>query len=374
LKWAPDVIHCNDWQTGLIPLYIKDNYSLPTGHADLYKIFKKTSTLFTIHNIGYQGKFSKATLNKADIKPDYFYPGGPVEFYDDISFMKTGISFADIINTVSKTYANEILTPEYGAGMEGVLLTRRNDLYGILNGVDYTIWNPEFDNHIPYRYSINDLSGKLKNKQYLLKQLRLPFNETIPVIGIVSRMAVQKGFDLFEEASPDLMELNAQWVVLGSGEDRYEDMFSALAYSYPEKIYVYIGFNNELSHLIEAAADMFLMPSHYEPCGLNQLFSLKYGTVPIVRKTGGLADTIRDWHELFNNGEDTGTGFSFNNYAGYSLLSTIQRAINTFADRETWRKIQINGMSKNYSWENSALEYIELYKKAIAKRKMDEEK
>jgi starch synthase len=283
--------------------------------------------------------------------------------------MKAGILFSEIISTVSKTYANEIITPEYGAGMNNVLLTRKNDLYGIINGVDYSIWNPETDKLIPFRYSSNYLTGKLKNKKFLLEHANLPFDENVPLIGIVSRMVTQKGFDIFADALGNLVNLPAQWAILGSGEDRFEDLFLNMAHHLPGKVFSYIGYNNELAHLIEAASDMLLMPSRYEPCGLNQIYSLKYGTVPIVRKTGGLADTVQDWHEYLSTGEETGTGFSFNDYSSHALYSTVERAIRTFYDKETWRKIQRNGMAKDYSWDKSAKEYIELYKKAIEKRR-----
>ncbi len=362
LKWTPDVIHCNDWQTGLVPLFIKDNYNWD-------RMFDKTATLFTIHNIGYQGRFSKATLLNAEIRGSLFYPGGPVEFEDAVSFMKTGIVFSDMINTVSKTYAHEILTPEYGAGLHNVLSTRKNDLYGILNGVDYDTWNPETDKHLSLKYSKDNLLGKFKNKKFLLEHFGIPFNENIPLIGIVSRMVNQKGFDIFAGALQDLMQLDAQWVILGSGEDRYEEMFRHIARVLPHKVGTYIGFNNELSHLIEAAADMFLMPSRYEPCGLNQIYSMKYGTVPIVRKTGGLADTVQDWDEMSYYSLDIGNGFSFNDYTSYALFLTVQRAVNAFHHKESWKKIVQNGMNRDYSWQNSAKEYIVLYEKAVKKRK-----
>ncbi len=360
LGWPPDILHCNDWQTGLIPLLIKDNYKD-------YKTFNNTAALFTIHNIGYQGIFPKKTLLNADIDSKYFSPGGPVEYYDNISFMKTGIYFSDIINTVSNTYAREILTPEYGAGLEGVLRNRKKDIYGILNGIDYSIWDPEQDHLIPFHYTADDFSGKLNNKKFLLEHLNLPFKEKIPLVGIVSRMVSQKGFDIFSDVIKDLMKLNVQWVILGNGQPEYEDLFQTLAATFPKKISVYIGFNNELSHLIEAGSDIFLMPSHYEPCGLNQMYSLRYGTVPVVRKTGGLADTVRDWDELKSHGNETGTGFSFSKYDGKELLDAFQRAIKTFENQMAWRKIQVNGMQIDYSWEHSAKEYLSLYRKAIKK-------
>jgi starch synthase len=362
MKWKPDVIHCNDWQTGLIPLFVKDNYSWD-------RMFDHTATLFTIHNIGYQGRFSKSTLLSAEIRGDLFYPGGPVEYEDSVSFMKAGINFSDVINTVSKTYAHEILTLEYGAGLNDVLAARKNDLYGILNGVDYETWDPKNDKHLPFKYSKNNLLGKYKNKKFLLEHFGIPYRENVPLIGIISRMVNQKGFDIFAGAMRDLMQLDAQWVILGSGEDRYEEMFRSISHSLSSKVATYIGFNNELSHLIEAASDMFLMPSRYEPCGLNQIYSMKYGTVPIVRKTGGLADTVQDWYEMNHNGYDTGNGFSFNDYTSYALFLSVQRAVNTFHRKDAWKKIQLNGMNRDYSWKNSAKEYKALYEKAITKRR-----
>ncbi len=361
MQWVPDVIHCNDWQTGLIPLMIKDNYSWD-------KFFNAVGTLFTIHNIGYQGRFSKSVLLSAEIHGDYFYPGGPVEHGGGISFIKAGITFSDIINTVSNTYAHEILTSEYGAGLENILFKRKEDLFGILNGVDYNIWNPETDKHLPYQYSINNLDGKRLNKKFLLEHFNLSFDEKIPLIGIVSRMVAQKGFDVFASAINQLMNLKAQWVILGSGEDRFENLFRQLSNKLPEKVGAYIGYNNELSHLIEAGSDMFLMPSKYEPCGLNQIYSLKYGTVPVVRKTGGLADTVQDWDEMSHYGFDTGTGFSFNDPTGYALFKTVERAVNCFKNKKAWDKIRKNGMKKDYSWKNSAEKYMELYKLAKESR------
>jgi len=360
LKWAPDVIHCNDWQTGLMPLFIKDNYNWD-------KLFEHTALLYTIHNIGYQGRFSTEALYSAEIRDEFYYPGGPVEYHDSVSFMKAGIYFSDIINTVSNTYAHEILTPEYGAGMENILSQRKNDLYGILNGIDYSTWNPEKDTHIPFNYNFQIIERKTGNKKFLLEHLNLAFDENIPLIGIVSRMVSQKGYDIFTAAVGELMNLPAQWVILGSGEDEYEKFCRSLANSLPHKVASYIGFNNELSHLIEAGADIFLMPSLYEPCGLNQMYSLRYGTVPVVRKTGGLADTVIDWYESKLNGSYNGNGFSFYEYSGKALANTVKKAVELFADKSVWRKLQQNGMNIDFSWEHSAKQYIELYRKAIEK-------
>jgi len=360
MGWAPDLIHCNDWQTSLIPLFIKDNYRWD-------RLFDKTATLLTIHNIGYQGRFSQETLSKAEINGKYFYPGGPIELGGGVNFLKAGIHFADKINTVSPTYANELLTAEYGAGLDNSLWQRKNDFSGILNGVDYSIWNPETDKHIPFHYSINDMLGKPKNKEFLLKHFKISYDPNIPLIGIISRMVVQKGFDIIAEALNELMNLEAQWIILGSGESKYENMFNALANNYPGKVGVYIGYNNELAHLIEAGADIFLMPSHYEPCGLNQIYSLKYGTVPVVRKTGGLADTVQDWNEYNAYGMSNGNGFSFYEYSGQALLQSVNRAINDFHNKPVWQKIQYNGMIKDYSWHHSAEEYNNLYNQTYRK-------
>ncbi len=360
LKWKPDIVHLNDWQTGLIPLLIKDNYSWD-------KIFNKTATVFTIHNIGYQGSFPKETLYKAEINPRFFESPGQVEHEGKLNFLKAGISFTDIITTVSETYARELLLPEYSFGMHHVLNYRSEDFYGILNGIDYNIWNPETDKHIPHNYSIKDLSGKLENKKELLKHFDLAFDENIPVIAVISRLAVQKGFDILLSSMEYLMSLNFQLVLLGSGEYEYESAFNALANKYSHKFGIYVGYNNDLSHLIEAGADMFLMPSHYEPCGLNQIYSLKYGTVPIVRKTGGLADTVKDWDEMSALGKNTGNGYSFTDYNGYALTNAVERSIRDFHNKPVWKKIQTNGMREDFSWRRSAEKYISLYKKASRK-------
>lgn len=361
LKWKPDIIHCNDWQTGLIPLFIKDNYSWD-------KLFKRTATIFTIHNIGYQGIFGIETLDKAEIRKEYFYNFGEVEHAGNVNFMKAGISFADMINTVSETYASELMTKEYSHGLDYILQYRSHDFVGILNGVDYETWNPETDKLIKQNYNFNSIEKKIENKKELLNQFGMPFSKNKPLIGIISRLAIQKGFDLIANSLDYLSKLNCQWIILGAGEKYYEEMFQSFAYYHPEKAACYIGYNNELAHQIEAGADMFLMPSHYEPCGLNQIYSLKYGTVPIVRKTGGLADTVQDWDELKSFGVESGDGFSFVNYDGFGLTNAVERAIYYFYDKSTWNKIIKNGMTKDFSWEKSALKYIDLYNKALQKK------
>jgi len=362
LKWQPDVIHCNDWQTGLIPLYIKDNYNWD-------RFFHRTATVMSIHNVGYQGRFPPSTVGKAEVRLELFYPNSSIEVWKSFCFLKTGLMYADVINTVSKTYAQEITTSEYGAGLEGVLRYRINDFFGIVNGVDYSIWNPTVDKFLPFRYSEDAIESKTDNKKYLLGASHLPYKENVPLIGIISRLVAQKGFDLFEKAAHKLMQLPAQWVILGTGANHIENLFRSLAFTYPDKVSITLDFNDKLSHLIEAGSDIFLMPSQYEPCGLNQIYSLKYGTVPIVRATGGLADTVQDWREYFKKGLETGTGFSFADYTPEALYSTVKRAVETYTnDKNTWRKIMLNGMEKDYSWNVSALQYIELYKKALFNR------
>ncbi len=362
IQWKPDLFHCNDWQTGIMPLLVKDNYSWDQA-------FNNTAFLFTIHNIAYQGKFKKTVLQKAEINEKHFYPCGPVEYYNQFSFLKTGIAFSEIVNTVSETYAKELLQPQYGEGMHNVLLEKKDDFCGILNGIDYDIWDPETDKLIPYNYSSNDLSGKLKNKKFLHNQFNLEYKDNVPLIGIIARLAHQKGFDIISDAMPGLVRLNAQWIVLGSGENKYEEMLQNASTAHPDKFSIHFDFNDKLSHLIEAASDIFLMPSHYEPCGLNQIYSLKYGTVPVVRKTGGLADTVEDWNECKAKGLDTGTGFSFNDYTGFAMEHSIKRAVGLFQDKPAWEKIQRNGMAKDFSWNKSAEKYFLLYLKAIQKRK-----
>ncbi len=361
LKWTPDIIHCNDWQTGLIPVLLKENYAWD-------KMFDKTATVLSIHNVAYQGIFPKNAFAKAEIKQEHFMPGGLGEFFGNINFLKTGILASDVINTVSETYKLELKTPEFGCGLEQFLVSRENDFYGILNGIDYDVWNPKTDRLIPHNYSPAGMGGKIKNKKYLAGRLNLPFDENVPLIGIISRLVDQKGFDLAAYGINQLMELNAQWVILGSGDEKYESLFYDLAKKYPSKVSTYLGYNNELSHLIEAGADIFLMPSRFEPCGLNQLYSLKYGTVPVVRKTGGLADTILDWNESLAAGSETGTGFSFNEYSSMNMADALKRALDAFKNKSVWNKIQKNGMKQNFSWGRSAEKYSDLYKKALLKR------
>jgi starch synthase len=296
--------------------------------------------------------------------PGYLFENNGILAHEgDANFLKAGIIYADIVTTVSETYAKELLTFEMSAGMDSYLWKRYNDFYGIVNGVDYKIWNPEIDERLPFHYTVEDLTGKLENKKVLLNKFEIKFDEHSPLIGIISRLVSQKGFDIIADALTELLSLNVQLIVLGSGEDKYEEMFKTTAHYHPHKVGVYTGYNEDLAHLIEAGSDIFLMPSQYEPCGLNQIYSLKYGTVPVVRKTGGLADTVQDWNEYNEYGQDIGNGFSFFEYSAKTLLQAVERAINDFHNKSVWKKIQRNGMMKDYSWKHSAEKYIEVYKK-----------
>ncbi|NIP43411.1 MAG: glycogen synthase GlgA [candidate division Zixibacteria bacterium] len=361
IDFRPDIIHANDWQSGMIPGYIATIYS-----DDPY--FKNSRTVFTIHNIGYQGHFSKKTFDKLGLAGTYYSPGSPFEYWDHVNFLKIGITTSDLTTTVSETYAREIQSGnEMGFGMEGILFYRRNDLFGVLNGVDYDVWSPQNDELIPFNYSVKDTSGKELNKKALLDEAGLRSNgKRIPLIGAISRLADQKGFDLIEKIANRLFSLDIAFVLLGTGNDNYHILFKEMEKIYPERVRAFLKFDNRLAHLIEAGADMFLMPSRYEPCGLNQMYSLKYGTVPIVRKTGGLADTIKD----FSMYPLEGNGFVFEEYEAERLLDAIQRAILIYKDRATWEKIMKRGMTADLSWDSSAKKYIRIYEKALEKEKV----
>jgi len=342
-----DIFHCHDWQSGLVPAYLRTSFATdPT--------FIGCKTLFTIHNLGYQGLFPPSALAEAALDPSVYRPDG-MEFFGRISYIKGGIAFADALGTVSPTYAREIQTPEYGFGLDGALRARAGVLTGILNGVDYREWDPETDPLIPAHYSADNIGGKRVCKEHLLREFGLP-GEAIdrPLLGIVSRFTRQKGADLLAEMASRMVAENAYLVALGTGDPEYEAFFRGLMAEYPERIAVRIGFDNPLAHRIEAGADIFLMPSYYEPSGLNQMYSLRYGTVPVVRATGGLDDTIED-----------GTGFKFAEYSGVALLGAVQAAIRAFADPEGWRQIMRRGMKKDFSWNVSAAAYAALYRRLL---------
>ena len=354
-----DVLHCNDWQTGLVPAYVKTLYAKTRGLAGI-------RTLFTVHNLAYQGVFWHWDMKLTGLDWDLFN-WRQLEFYGKLNFMKAGLIFGDVLNTVSRRYAEEIQTEEFGSGLEGVLQERAGDLYGVVNGVDYTIWNPEHDPLIPATYSAADTSGKAACKKTLLEAQNLPEREGVPLVGIISRLAAQKGFDILELALDDIMKLDLQIVVLGTGERKYHDLLQAAAKRHPGKIAVNLAFDNKLAHQIEAGCDMLLMPSHYEPCGLNQLYSLRYGTVPIVRATGGLADTVVNCHfETLANG--TATGFVFRRYGPAELLDAIRHALDVYQRAEGWAKLVRTGMEQDWSWSRSASEYAQLYEKAMARK------
>jgi starch synthase len=351
--WPADVIHCHDWQTALVPVLLRSLYA-----AD--PLVKDIPVIFTIHNLGYQGQFPAAVLDRAGIPPEVYNPAG-LEYYGDVNLLKGGLVYSDYLTTVSKKYADEIQTPEFGFGLDGVVRSRRDHVVGILNGVDYSVWNPEKDKLIAATYSAKDLTGKHACKKELLEIFGLaPEHETRPVLGIVSRFADQKGFDLIAAIAQELMLEDVILTVLGTGERRYEELFETLANEFPGRVGLRIAYDNELAHKIEAGADMFLMPSRYEPCGLNQIYSLKYGTVPIVRATGGLDDTV----ESFDVQHGTGTGFKFEPYTGAALLDAVRQALHHFTDERIWKRIQLNGMSKDFSWKRPATEYAKLYKTA----------
>ena len=348
--WLPDILHCHDWQSALVPVYLKTLYSEDPA-------LRNVATVFTIHNLGFQGLFPRTTLESIGLPATLFTPQG-MEFYGKVSYLKGGLVFADSLTTVSRKYAQEIQTPEYGAGMEGVIHDRADRLTGILNGVDYSAWSPETDTYIAVNYTARNPGGKRVCKKDLLETFRMPAeNLSRPLIGIVSRFADQKGFDLIAEVADELLQENLAITALGTGEPKYEKLFLSLAERFPNQVGVRIAYDNAIAHKIEAGADMFLMPSLYEPCGLNQIYSLRYGTVPVVRATGGLDDTI----EAFDPATGHGTGFKFQPYKGQALLECVREALKTFQDPRAWRIVQANGMAKDYSWKASAVEYVRLY-------------
>ena len=355
--WMPDVIHCHDWQTALIPVLVR------TAYGD-DPVANKLPVVFTIHNIGYHGVFPKEAMERAGIPAGLFHPGG-IEFFGSVNFLKGGLIYSDYLTTVSRKYAQEIQTPEFGFGLEGVIRSRGGRLVGILNGVDYSAWSPDKDALIPVKYSAKNLAGKRACKEALLEEMELlKDNLNRPVLGIISRFADQKGFDLIAQIAQELMQEDMLLAVLGTGDRRYEELFRALASDFPGRVGVKVAYDNRVAHLVEAGSDMFLMPSRYEPCGLNQIYSLRYGTVPIVRATGGLDDTI----ETFDLEHGTGTGFKFVEYTGAALLYAIRQALQSYSNEGIWKRIQLNGMAKDFSWNISAAEYAKLYEAAKAAR------
>jgi starch synthase len=357
IGFKPDVIHCNDWQTGLIPVYLKTLYN-----DDPF--FQKTATVLTIHNIAYQGIFPKETLNLAGLEWKEFTPE-KLEYYGQVNFLKGGLVYADVLNTVSVTYSKEIQSsPEFGYGLEGVLAHRSQNLYGILNGIDYSEWNPVKDDLIAVNYSLQEIDKKMECKRVLLEENNLPVNLNQPFVGMVSRLAHQKGLDIVAEAIDEIMDLDLYFILLGTGEEEYHRLFSQIGRKHSRKATIHITFDNRLAHRIYAGCDMFLMPSRYEPCGLGQLISLAYGTAPIVNPTGGLADTI----EEFEPETGKGNGFLLSEYSASALVSALERAISIYRWKEAWRRLIKNMMEANFSWAASTEKYLKLYQRAIDKK------
>ena len=352
LDFKPDVIHCHDWQTGLIPVYLKERFH----GGDFYRNMK---SVITIHNLKFQGKWDVKTVQSITGLPEYYFTSDKLEAYKDANLLKGGIVFADAVTTVSDTYAEEIKTPFYGEGLDGLLRARSHDLRGIVNGIDYGEFNPETDKNIVKAYNaVNFRKEKVKNKRALQEELGLRVDDKKMMIGLVSRLTDQKGLDLIAYVMDELCQDDIQFVVLGTGEERYENMFRHFDWKYGDKVSANIYYSDALSHKIYAACDAYLMPSLFEPCGLSQLIALRYGTVPIVRETGGLKDTVQPYNEY----ESTGTGFSFTNYNAHEMLNTIRYAEHIYYDRKReWNKIVDRAMATDYSWKVSAGKYQEMY-------------
>lgn len=353
LEISPDVIHCNDFHSGLIPVYVAEA-------KETNSHFKNTGTVFSVHNLAYQGLFEPDFLEKAGFDPEIFQPMSPFEFWGRVNVMKMALMFSGIVSTVSRSYAKEITTTdEYGYGLEGVLRYRGGDLVGILNGIDPAVWDPATDDLIPANFTRDDLSGKDRNKAALLEQFGLPAGDE-PVVGIVSRLVDQKGFDILSEALEDILGMGMKIVILGTGQQKYHDLYTELSSKYPDNLGVRLEFNNSLAHLVEAGSDYFLMPSRYEPCGLNQMYSFRYGTMPVVRATGGLKDTVSD---LDCNGT-MGNGFTFADYTPEALFEALRKAAAFFTNGETVEKVRKRIMEEDHSWTRSAKEYLKMYSKA----------
>ena len=357
LGWRPDVIHCNDWHTAIVPNWLKTIYQ-----DDPF--FRETATVYTIHNLAYQGIFGYRVLEIAGVD-EYGFLAHPdmADLNGVVDLMARGIHFADVVNTVSETYAQEILTPEYGERLDPLLRDRRHRLFGILNGIDYEVMNPATDPHIAQHYDIHSLEKRMENKKALQREAGLKEDVDAPLVGAISRLTDQKGFDLVAQVmDPMLRYLRVQFVLLGTGEQRYHDMFSGLSQRYPDRVRAFLTFNAPLAQRIYAGADLFLMPSRFEPCGLGQMIAMRYGSVPVVRETGGLADTVKDYDPR----SGTGNGFTFREYEPLALYTALVRAVETYRHTEVWRHIQLAGMTADFSWAASARKYVDLYHRALA--------
>ncbi|MFA5876090.1 MAG: glycogen synthase GlgA [Candidatus Margulisiibacteriota bacterium] len=354
--WKPNLVHANDWQAALLIAYIKVlNFTNP--------FYENTATVYSIHNLGYLGLFPKEKMPVTGLGWDQFTPE-KLEFWDQLALTKAGFVYADVINTVSETYAKEIQTPEFGHGLDGLLRSRRHEIFGIVNGVDYDLWDPATDPKIVAHYSVKNLVPKGINKETLQKEQGLSVNKNIPLIGMTTRLADQKGLDILSGMLEDLLHMQAQLVVLGCGEPKYHQLLTELQKKYPEHLALNLGFDAALAQMIYAASDMFLMPSLYEPCGLGQLISFKYGTIPIVRKTGGLADTVQN----FNPRTGAGNGFVFEEYSSAALQTAVESALDIYRKKTIWKKLQEKVMRYDYSWNVSAKKYVALYLQALQKR------
>ncbi len=353
LELEPDVFHANDWQTALIPVYLKTLHAAgPLG---------KAGTLLTIHNLAYQGVFPEAAFPVTGL-PETLFDWTRLEFFGKVNYLKGGIVYAGALNTVSSTYAREILTPAFGAGLEDVLKTREKDLFGVVNGIDTSVWNPGTDPHLPARYAREDLAGKQACKRALCEEAGLD-DADAPLFAMISRLAHQKGVDLLAESVDALVSMGAPLVVLGTGDPLYHRMLEKAEKKHPGKVKAFLAFDNALAHRIEAGADVFLMPSRYEPCGLNQLISMRYGTIPVARRTGGLADTVVDaGPDAMASGE--ATGFVFEKATGKAFVEACARAVEAFGMREAWSRLVRTGMAKDWSWKRAAGEYLDLYRRA----------
>ena len=359
LGWRPELVHCHDWQTALVCAHLA-----LTRTTD--RFWQSVGTALTVHNLAYQGLFPKEAWSLTNLPSEAFGIEG-LEFYGKINCLKGGLVYADCLTTVSPTYANEIQSPEFGCGLEGVLVSRRDDLVGILNGIDPEEWNPQTDAHLPTRYGLSELAGKSLCKLALQRQQRLPEHHVL-LIGMIQRLAEQKGIDLFVQAAEELLKLPLQIVILGTGDPAYHDKLTDLAKRCPERLAVNLRFDNALAHQIEAGCDAFLMPSRFEPCGLNQMYSMRYGTVPIVRRVGGLADTVVDVSPATLEA-GTATGFVFEDYSAAALLQAVTRAAAAFRDHELWQRVIRIGMQQDFSWSRSAREYVKVYAHAFTKKR-----
>lgn len=357
-RWSPDLLHAHDWQAALSVVYLRTLYAGAPAAAGL-------RSLFTVHNLGYQGIFPVSEYPKTGLGPELFTPDA-LEFFGSVNLLKGGLLFADFLNTVSPTYSREVQTSEFGFGLEGVMTARQGRLVGIVNGIDADVWNPATDPHVPHHYSVSDLSGKAACKTALQREMKLPVR-TVPLLGLVSRLTVQKGLDLVAQILPELMALDVQVVLLGAGDPAYEALFRSMQARYPDKVGLRIGFDEGLAHRVEAGSDLFLMPSRYEPCGLSQQYSLRYGAVPVVRRTGGLADTVVPYSPLAAR-EGRVTGFAFTETTPEALLTTVLLALRVYRDQEEWRAIVQAGMRTDVSWARSARAYVDLYRRILAAR------